>query len=474
MNYKTSKAWIKHWNFILLDLLCLLTAFVVAYWIRHGFTNPFALSIYVNEVLVLILVQLTSAVFGDNFKHVLERGYYVEFSAAFRQAVLVTLFGIFYLFIIKNSETYSRMTMIMTGVYYLLFSYVCRIAMKLFLRKQYESREAKKSLMIVTTRDKVQGVVADIKKQLSHEYKLCGLVLLDASLKGEQIEQVPVVANVHDVVDYVCHSWVDALYIDVEDQNALPKGILNDFSKMGVTIHLKLQGIDNPYHRKQYIEKVAGSTVMTVSVNDMSEEDLFAKRLMDVVGGLVGCLFAVLLTVFIGPLIFIFSPGPIFFSQTRIGMNGKPFKIYKFRSMYLDAEERKKELLKQNDMTDVLMFKMENDPRIIKGIGHFIRKTSLDEFPQFFNVLKGDMSLVGTRPPTVDEWEKYALHHRLRMSIRPGITGLWQVSGRSNITDFEEVVKLDAEYISKWNIGLDLKIIWKTVRVMWSGNNGAR
>ncbi len=474
MNYKTSKAWIKHWNFILLDLLCLLGAFFVAFWIRHGFTNPFVLSIYVNEVLVLVLVQLTSAVFGDNFKHVLERGYYVEFSAAFKQAVLVTLFGIFYLFIIKHSETYSRMTMIMTGVYYLLFSYVCRIAMKRFLRKQYESREAKKSLLIITTQKKATGVIGDIKKQLFHEYKLCGLVLLDASQKEGQIDGVEIVADVCDVVDYVCHSWVDALYIDVEEQTALPKEMLNDFSKMGVTIHLKLQGIENPYHRKQYIEKVAGATVMTVSVNDMSEEDLFAKRFVDVIGGLIGCLMTALLMIVIGPMIFVASPGPIFFSQTRIGMNGKPFKIYKFRSMYLDAEERKKELLKQNDVADGFMFKMENDPRIIKGIGHFIRKTSIDEFPQFFNVLKGDMSLVGTRPPTVDEWEKYALHHRMRLSIRPGITGLWQVSGRSNITDFEEVVKLDAEYISKWNIGLDLKIIWKTVQVMWSGNSGAR
>ena len=474
MNYKTSKAWIKHWNFIVFDLLCLLGAFFVAYWIRHGFSNPFIYSIYVNEVLVLILVQLTSAVFGDNFKHVLERGYYVEFSAALKQAVLVTLFGIFYLFIVKHSETYSRMTMLMTGTYYLLFSYACRVALKLILRKQYESREGKKSLMILTTEDRANQVVGDIKKQLSHEYKLCGLVLLDASRKGEKINDVLVVANVHDVVDYVCHSWVDALYIDVEEQKGLPKGMLNAFSKMGVTIHLKLQGVENPYHRKQYIERVAGATVMTVSVNDMSEEDLFAKRLMDVAGGLVGCLITLLLVLILGPLIFLASPGPIFFSQTRIGMNGKPFKIYKFRSMYMDAEERKKELMEQNDVADGLMFKMENDPRIIKGIGHFIRKTSLDEFPQFFNVLKGDMSLVGTRPPTVDEWEKYALHHRLRMSIRPGITGLWQVSGRSNITDFEEVVKLDAEYISKWNIGLDLKIIWKTVCVMWSGNNGAR
>lgn len=137
----------------------------------------------------------------------------------------------------------------------------------------------------------------------------------------------------------------------------------------------------------------------------------------------------------------------------------------------------------QNKVSDGMMFKMEFDPRIIgnkvlpngkkkTGIGQFIRKTSLDEFPQFFNILKGDMSLVGTRPPTLDEWEKYEPHHRARMSFRPGLTGLWQVSGRSNITDFEEVVKLDTQYIADWNIGQDVKIIFKTAMSVLK-NDGA-
>lgn len=148
----------------------------------------------------------------------------------------------------------------------------------------------------------------------------------------------------------------------------------------------------------------------------------------------------------------------------------------------MDAEERKAELMKNNKMNG-LMFKMDYDPRIIgsekrgkdgkpKGIGNFIRKTSLDEFPQFWNVLKGDMSLVGTRPPTVDEREKYELHHRIRMATKPGITGMWQVSGRSDITDFEEVVRLDTEYIEHWSIGLDIKILLKTVLAVLK-NDGA-
>ena len=142
--------------------------------------------------------------------------------------------------------------------------------------------------------------------------------------------------------------------------------------------------------------------------------------------------------------------------------------MYKIRSMYMDADERKEEYSGQNKMNSGLMFKMEDDPRVLPGIGPFIRKTSLDEFPQFFNVLKGDMSLVGTRPPTVDEWEQYRFHHRARMAIKPGITGLWQISGRSNITDFNDVVKLDTEYIARFRISQDIKIILLTIKSVWA------
>ena len=140
--------------------------------------------------------------------------------------------------------------------------------------------------------------------------------------------------------------------------------------------------------------------------------------------------------------------------------------------MYMDAEERKKELMAQNKMQGN-MFKMDNDPRIIgsekgpgKGIGNIIRSLSIDELPQFYNILKGDMSLVGTRPPTVDEVAEYDLHHKVRLSMKPGLTGMWQVSGRSEITDFEEAVKLDTKYISEWSFMLDIKILFKTVLVV--------
>ena len=216
--------------------------------------------------------------------------------------------------------------------------------------------------------------------------------------------------------------------------------------------------------------------MLTSSVKFISAGWLVLKRIIDILGGLVGCIFTLLLTIIIGPMIYIKSPGPIFFKQERIGRNGKPFKIYKFRSMYTDAEERKAALMEQNKMQG-LMFKMDDDPRIIgsekkdkngkpKGIGNFIRRTSIDEFPQFLNVLIGNMSLVGWRPCTLNEWKEYGLEHRSRAGMKPGITGMWQVSGRSEITDFDEVVKLDQEYIENWSFLLDIKILCKTVVVV--------
>lgn len=207
-------------------------------------------------------------------------------------------------------------------------------------------------------------------------------------------------------------------------------------------------------------------------------ERLKLKRLMDIAGGLVGCILTAIICIFVAPAIYISSPGPIFFAQERVGKDGKIFKMYKFRSMYMDAEARRAELMKENKFGDGKMFKLDFDPRVIgnkilpdgthkTGIGDFIRRTSLDEFPQFFNVLKGDMSLVGTRPPLPSETALYEPHHWVRLAMKPGITGMWQVSGRSNITDFEEVVRLDKEYIDNWSIWLDIKILFKTILVVF-------
>lgn len=473
MYHKQKEGWVKHLDFIIIDMICLQLAYMAAFFLRHGIVNPYESIGYRSVALVLTLTQLIVTLFFNNFKNVLRRGVYGEFAATMKQAVAITLFGVFYLFLMKDGGQFSRMTMLLTGAIYFVISYLFRLVWKKIIRHRHERKEGKRSFIIITTADKAERVVARIQENKNPTYQLTGLVLLDEEHKGEKLYGLDVVANADDVVDYVCRSWVDEVFINVEKEECLSQEMVDAFNEMGVTTHLKLQGLENPYHREQTVQRLNGYSVLTYSVVNIPENQLMLKRLMDIFGGIIGCIICGILILFVGPAIFIASPGPIFFSQTRIGQNGKQFKIYKFRSMYMDAEARKAELMAQNDVKDGMMFKLTDDPRIIKGVGHFIRKTSLDEFPQFWNVLKGDMSLVGTRPPTVDEWVKYDLHHRLRMAMRPGITGMWQTSGRSDIKEFEEVVKLDAEYISKWNIGLDIKLIFLTIAQVLKGS-GAR
>ena len=285
---------------------------------------------------------------------------------------------------------------------------------------------------------------------------------------------IPVVACRDDIVDAVCRRWVDEALIVLRQGAPHPGDLVADLAGMGVVVHTGLFRSGEESGMKQFVGHVGDYDGADCQHQLRHAAAAVAKRAMDIAGGVAGCIATGILFLVLAPVMLAVSPGPVFFMQERIGRNGKRFKIYKFRSMYMDAEERKKELMERNRVGGGLMFKMEADPRIIgckvmpdgtvkKGFGNFIRDHSLDEFPQFFNVLKGDMSLVGTRPPTPDEWERYEPHHRARMAVRPGITGLWQVSGRSSITDFEEVVRLDTKYITEWSMGLDLRILFRTV-----------
>ena len=236
--------------------------------------------------------------------------------------------------------------------------------------------------------------------------------------------------------------------------NDVPVGLMEWCQEMGVPVHTWIPfNSDGSIGRNQFIEELCTGHmfVVTNSWGYVTPAQMFIKRAFDLLGGLLGSLLALLAISIVGPIIKRASPGPVLYKSVRIGKNGKRFNMYKLRSMYPDAEQRKAELMAQNTIKDGMMFKMDWDRRIIgnriapdgtkkTGIGEYIRKTSLDELPQFFNILKGDMSLMGTRPPTPDEWEKYNYHHRVWLSVKPGLTGMWQVSGRSKIKDFEQVV----------------------------------
>ncbi len=244
------------------------------------------------------------------------------------------------------------------------------------------------------------------------------------------------------------------------------KPLLAVCESMGITSNVLLDSyeLDTSDH---YVSSIGTIPMITYHNKSLDNVQLFLKMILDTIGAVIGLILASPILIITAIAIKVESKGPVFFKQVRVGRNGKKFTMYKFRSMYTDAEERKAELMAQNKIQGGLMFKMDNDPRITR-VGKFIRKTSIDELPQLLNVIKRDMSLVGTRPPTVDEVSKYDRHHHRRISIVPGITGMWQVSGRSDIIDFEEVIALDNKYIENWSLWLDIKLIFKTVFVMFS------
>ena len=465
MYKKERRSWMKHLDFTLLDILLVQIAFLVAYAIRFEFTWAYSEEIYRDLAYVTVLIQICIIFFTEPYKNILRRDKVQEFKAVVAQCTMAFLGVVLYMYAIKQSQVYSRQLLFGFWAASMVLSYGGHILLKMWVRKRLVEEKNRSIMLLVTTSDVVEQCIIDFERTLYRNYVIKGIVITDKPRQGDVIRQVPVVANADNFMEYIRMNVVDEVFIngnDISSSEALAEELL----EMGVTVHFKLAH-ESKLMPNKVVEKCGPYLVLTSSMCIASPRQLFIKRCMDIAGSIVGLLIAGIAYVIFAPIIKKQSPGPIFFSQTRIGKNGRQFQIYKFRSMYMDAEERKKELMEQNQMQG-LMFKMEDDPRIFP-IGKFMRKYSIDELPQFWNVLKGDMSLVGTRPPTLDEFVQYEAHHRARLGNKPGLTGMWQVSGRSKITDFEEVVSLDTAYISNWNLAMDVRILFKTVKVVLLG-----
>lgn len=384
------------------------------------------------------------------------------------------------LLIEKNGITESRYYFVTTLFINTIFLAIVLYFVERYTVENFYRLDSAFITVVLTTRKRAPEITDLLKKDWSRRIAAIGLLENNqkANSEREMIDHVPVVAYGDDFVDWVRQNAADEVFIIVDSiQDNTVKAIIRDLEQMGVQVYLNLPTVENLVQDLNKNTNSSYTPKISYELSYMQEIPLLAigtpphkmrylaiKRCFDILGGFIGCMITCILFPFVAIAIKIDSKGPVIFAQERIGKNGRKFRMYKFRSMYEDAEQRKKELIAQNEMNG-FMFKMKNDPRITR-VGRFIRKTSLDEFPQFFNVFKGDMSLVGTRPPTVSEFQKYNNYHKRRLSMKPGITGMWQVSGRSDITDFEEVVRLDCLYIDNWSLLLDLKLLAKTIFVV--------
>lgn len=424
------------------------------------------INILEDELGTLFIAYIVIILFFNMNRDFIKRGKFEEFKYAFKMNLLfAAIFGVL-LFLEGDRSIIPRGVYLLTPFINIILMFFLHLMLKMYLLKIRKKGKKANKMLIISTGDRAERVVREVKNQHSWRFKLEGIILVDGGMRGEKIDDIPVVASFEGMLDYCRTQVVDEVLISLPyDDGESLKSLIMDLEDMGVTVHMSISRLNEFGEFNKSLNMIGNIPVVTFANVFHDENKLLIKRMIDILGAIVGLALTAIVTVFLAPVLLIESPGPLVFKQKRVGKNGRYFYIYKFRSMYKDAEERKKELMDKNEMNG-LMFKMTDDPRITK-VGKFIRKTSIDELPQFLNVLKGDMSLVGTRPPTVDEFKQYEGHHKRRLSMKPGITGLWQVSGRSDIEDFEEVVKLDLQYIDNWGLGLDFKIILKTIGVIF-------
>ncbi len=457
----------------LADALVMAVSLITAGLIRYGgFQEVFWAENMDRLFSLLLVLHIASFYFLRICDDFFRRGRYRELLLSLQYNMVLIAGASLLSFGMKQEVFTSRLVM---GYFFVLNTLLIWI-MHLFIRNSARvfrrGRKRSVNLMIVTTSDRLEETIRRFRSSKENLWNIVGAVILDEKPDQDMVDGVPLLSyEEKEYLEFATLNVVDEVFIQVsaiQEREQFLKNMILEFENMGLVVNLNLDLFNLGVTGEKRIYSLENYHVVAFSSRLFDYRMVLAKRIIDIVGAIVGLIITVVVGIVLAPFLLTESPGPLIFRQKRVGVNGRIFEFYKFRSMYVDAEARKAELAEQNEMQGP-MFKMDNDPRITK-VGAFIRKTSIDELPQFWNVLKGDMSLVGTRPPTLDEYQRYSYYQKRRISFRPGITGLWQVSGRSSITDFDEVVKLDLEYIDNWSLSLDFKIILKTIGVVFRGS----
>lgn len=351
-----------------------------------------------------------------------------------------------------------------------------RLLLRVTLMSARRSGYNYRFLLVIGANSRSAEVVSKIESRPELGYKIVGYVA-ETPEAQESWKSVPgatgeVVGTLDDLQGVLKRERVDEMIVclPVDSRFSDIVKVVQHARDLGVVVRLMPELQDGALFKSLHLEEFEGEHVVTLFREQMLLQ-LLAKRMVDATLSLAALIVLAPLMIVVAILIKATSPGPVFFAQDRVGMNQRRFRIYKFRSMVVDAEERKKELAHLNEIADGPAFKIKDDPRITR-IGRFIRKTSIDELPQLFNVLHGEMSLVGPRPPLPDEVKKYEWLFRKRLSVKPGITCVWQISGRSSTT-FERWMEMDNEYIENWSIWLDLSILIKTIPAVLLGRGAS-
>lgn len=451
---------------MVIDSSILVTAGHLAAYLTMSLGDYYFYSSSYTFVAILLIL-----IFSNNFIMSTLGLYSDERPANFRQTLFKLLGSVLLLFTLLMAALYSFEYTFLPRAFLLVYLVLTflgfaleRLIVDFYVENRQRTNFNARQILLVGNDERAEQTYLALDKQRSWGHQFIGYLTVEPC--RHEVSGLPTLGRIEELKDIICRHNVDEVVFALPSESASLR--LRDFidvcEQAGVSYRIVPAMFNPDSARDIRVETIQGIPTLTRNTLRISASGLLYKRTLDIAVGMVGMAVLAAMFPFVAVAIKLSSPGPVLFRQARVGQNGRIFNIYKFRTMVQDAERRKAQLMDQNQMNGH-MFKLDSDPRITP-VGNLLRKLSLDEFPQFINVMKGEMSLVGTRPPTVDEVKQYSIQHRRRISIKPGITGMWQVSGRSKITDFEEVVRLDLEYIDKWNCWRDLEIIAKTIWVV--------
>ena len=459
-----------------LSNLCAMgVAFLIAYVARVGWDRSETAFIDINDGLVIIYLffsyLLTFLVYRPkepaNSKFNISRFLRIITTTAVTVALTA---GVFVVIIYATKASASIPRMFFVNFFSLYFG--LEVVFEMIIQRMYRRYQErhKKQAVVYTDIEDLMGLSEKILEEGADDYEIP--VVVRVMKNGDERVFLATKAGMEEsettVVNYLKRHQVDSVILVFEKLDAEKiRKIMDRLAEMGIMTMITLDSFEIG-DMNMVMEEFGSIPVVRMSTRIFTKVEIIEKRILDIVVGVVGALVCLIIGIFVAPAIFLEDHGPIIFKQKRVGQNGKYFYIFKFRSMRVGAEAEKKKLMSKNEMKNEQMFKMKNDPRVTR-VGRFIRKTSIDELPQFFNVLRGEMSVVGYRPPTVEEYQTYRAGYKRRMMLKPGLTGLWQVNGRSEITDFKEVLRYDNYYIDRWSIWMDVKIILKTIPAVISG-----
>jgi len=435
----------------LFDLALIALAFYTAYWLRFGDFDKlgeFIWLFYLSAPAMVALLLHYGVLSGFRYQSL------PRIVRSTVKAFVIVGFIASTLLYLSKAADYSRL---LFGYYFSLattFVLAGKILMKYLYARLLRRGGMNVRVAVVGFGQKCAEIVAELERH--PQWGIAPVLMLDPRSSDSDAIVAAVRAAVIDEVYFACPRN------DTPQQ--LIDTLLQRFEQMGYPTRIRLNFDELQGYCSQHHCLMAGQPGVLLTPYSLDPDQMIIKRTMDICGAVVGLLLLGLVLPFVALAIRLDSPGPVFYAQRRVGKGGREFQMYKFRSMHVDADQRKEELLEDNVHSGPL-FKVRDDPRVTR-VGRWLRKHSLDELPQFWNVLRGDMSLVGVRPPTVAEVEQYKDHHFMRISFRPGLTGLWQVSGRNALSEFENIVALDAQYIRNWGFWLDVRILLRTIRVV--------